>query len=368
MTGTPEEVEQAVKPERMEDSYDQAGMDKEPEMQIHLTAPDPQDIAQAVQDTEDGIAAQSLTDLDDNSGYGLKLLTMTPDEIRAEYAGVQEAIAAGNGAVSEDYAETAAEVISTVDASGAEIETSIMDTETSSEGIWGVFAGNFDSNVAQATAESAAESGTEIASSYADAESQTEGAWSGTPGWFESAIWGPLKEGAASAARSMAATLAQAARDAQASGHEIIGYGLQKASEAAAWVGGGSGDNGGDDSGAWTGRTSFVPAHATGATSFIPAFAAGGIASFSVANVAHGLAQVNEHGGELIDLPQGSRIYPAATTERIISDELADSSNQVPNITITGNNFVIREEADIAKIAHALASQIFAAESNYGGA
>ena len=101
--------------------------------------------------------------------------------------------------------------------------------------------------------------------------------------------------------------------------------------------------------------------------SAIPAFASG-ITSFAPANVAHGLAQINEHGGELIDLPQGSRIYPAATTQRLIERQLEDETPTSPSINITGNTFVVREEADIQKIAHELFLQIMQAQVNYGGA
>ena len=96
--------------------------------------------------------------------------------------------------------------------------------------------------------------------------------------------------------------------------------------------------------------------------------ASGGIASFAEGSVAHGLVQVNEHGGELIDLPQGSRIYPAATTERMIERQLENEAPSTPTINISGNNFTVREEADIDKIAHAIVQQILQAEVNYGGA
>lgn len=191
-------------------------------------------------------------------------------------------------------------------------------------------------------AESACQS---IAENFNSAATSASAGWSGVVGWFEANIWGPLKNSAASTASWIGQKISAAAAA------------IHDAPTAS------PGDQADDE-----GAMRSIKGDWTGTTYFTPAYAAGGIASFAAANVAHGLAQINEHGGELIDLPNGSRIYPASTTERIISDELADSSNQVPNITITGNNFVIREEADIAKIAHALASQIFAAESNYGGA
>lgn len=95
-----------------------------------------------------------------------------------------------------------------------------------------------------------------------------------------------------------------------------------------------------------------APAHATGTMNF------GG-----------GLAQINEHGGELVDLPGGSRIYPAQTTERIIQREMQSSQRSAPPVVnISGNSFIVREEADIQKIAYELAQMIGMAEKNYGGA
>ena len=94
-----------------------------------------------------------------------------------------------------------------------------------------------------------------------------------------------------------------------------------------------------------------VPAHATGAINF-----------------AGGLAQIHEHGGELVDLPSGSRIYPAQTTARIIQREAQVSRTSSATVAVSGNTFVVREEADIHKIAYELARMIGRAELNYGGA
>lgn len=126
---------------------------------------------------------------------------------------------------------------------------------------------------------------------------------------------------------------------------------------------------------------------ATGTSYFrgVPAFATG-TASFHRS----ALAQINEHGGELVQLPEGSRVYPTAETQQIINRSLqngdllggipsqifvnsgSDSnsnagSQSAPTITITGNSFTIREEADIAKIAHALAEEFLLAQGNYAG-
>ena len=94
-----------------------------------------------------------------------------------------------------------------------------------------------------------------------------------------------------------------------------------------------------------------VPAHATGTLNF-----------------PGGLAQIHEHGGELVDLPSGSRIYPAGTTERIIQRELQTPRSNPPSVNISGNTFMVREEADIDRIAYRLMQLMSQSEMNYGGA
>ena len=83
---------------------------------------------------------------------------------------------------------------------------------------------------------------------------------------------------------------------------------------------------------------------------------------------AGGLTEVNEHGGEIIDLPGGSRIYPHATTERMLAKQFAQSApGGVPVVNISGNTFVVRQESDIQQIAYELAQLIMQGQENYGG-
>lgn len=80
-----------------------------------------------------------------------------------------------------------------------------------------------------------------------------------------------------------------------------------------------------------------------------------------------GLTEVNERGGEIIDLPRGSRIYPAATTQRMLKQEFQNSnSTSKLQVSISGNTFVVREEADFDKIADALARKLERASMNVG--
>ena len=82
-----------------------------------------------------------------------------------------------------------------------------------------------------------------------------------------------------------------------------------------------------------------------------------------------GWTEVNEHGGEIIDLPQGARVYPHATTMKMLNDVLqtapTQTASQSSHVSIAGNTFVVREEADIDKIAHQLVQLISLAQNNY---
>ena len=37
-----------------------------------------------------------------------------------------------------------------------------------------------------------------------------------------------------------------------------------------------------------------------------------------------GWTEINEHGGEILDLPQGTRIYPHATTMKMLQQDMAN--------------------------------------------
>ena len=83
---------------------------------------------------------------------------------------------------------------------------------------------------------------------------------------------------------------------------------------------------------------------------------------------AGGWTEVNERGGEAIWLPNGSWIYPHATTERMLQKQLAQvGSGGAPQVTISGNTFTVREEADISRIAYELLKLMSTAHANYGG-
>ena len=157
-----------------------------------------------------------------------------------------------------------------------------------------------------------------IASAFQSAKDEAEAAWDGVTGWFEENVWGPLSERAHSALRNLQSTIADIRSSASSFSFSI---------------------------------PSIFSGHATGSSFY-----------------AGGWTEINERGGEIVDLPQGSRIYPHATTERMIQAELENrqSSGSGP-VVIKGNTFYVREEADIDRIAYKLAKLIAQNSLNYGG-
>lgn len=157
-----------------------------------------------------------------------------------------------------------------------------------------------------------------IASAFQLAKDEAEAAWDGATGWFEENVWGPLSERAQSAWSSLQSTIANIQSSASSFSFSI---------------------------------PSIFSGHATGSSFY-----------------AGGWTEINERGGEIVDLPQGSRIYPHATTERMIQAELENrqSSGSGP-VVIKGNTFNVREEADIDRIAYKLAKLISQGHINYGG-
>ncbi|WP_296827896.1 phage tail tape measure protein [uncultured Megasphaera sp.] len=157
-----------------------------------------------------------------------------------------------------------------------------------------------------------------IASAFQSAKDKAEAAWDGVTGWFEENVWGPLSERAKSAWGNLQSTIADIRSSASSFSFSI---------------------------------PSIFSSHATGSSFY-----------------AGGWTEINERGGEIVDLPQGSRIYPHATTERMIQAELENrqSSGSGP-VVIKGNTFYVREEADIDRIAYKLAKLIAQNSLNYGG-
>lgn len=81
-------------------------------------------------------------------------------------------------------------------------------------------------------------------------------------------------------------------------------------SSAASALAGLPGKIGGWISDKWNSLKAFIDGHATGTEYF-----------------AGGLTQINERGQEMMRLPQGTKIYPAGKTDRIIRKEVKNTSN-----------------------------------------
>lgn len=75
-----------------------------------------------------------------------------------------------------------------------------------------------------------------------------------------------------------------------------------------------------------------------------------------------GIVQISEKGGEIVDLPSGSRVYPHDESVRMASQE----SKKSLSVTIAklADSIVVREESDIDKIAEAIVKKIEEASDN----
>lgn len=76
-----------------------------------------------------------------------------------------------------------------------------------------------------------------------------------------------------------------------------------------------------------------------------------------------GLTAVHERGGEIIDLPRGTRIYPHDESVRMARQE-GTRGGGVTNVNFSGAVFNVREEADVDKIATRIVKKLKLAEKN----
>lgn len=83
-----------------------------------------------------------------------------------------------------------------------------------------------------------------------------------------------------------------------------------------------------------------------------------------------GIVQISERGGEIVDLPQGSRVYPHdESVQKAYADGSRSKSGNNVNITIPklADNISVRSDADIDKIAQKLADKLEKVSQNIGG-
>ncbi|WP_418871382.1 phage tail tape measure protein [Selenomonas bovis] len=247
-----------------------------------------------------------------------------------------DAFSEASASISTDFENTGAQATATAD----NIQMDMLGSAQGSQDAWSSFPSWYDASVAVPTSDAAAECGADVSDSFETSASDTQGAWSGVGGFF-SGLFASIKSGAASCAASVAQSMASAAASARAGGHTNIAAGLD-------WIG---------NNAAWLGGVSY-PHNAIG-TSFAPG----------------GWTEINEHGGEIVDLPTGSRVYPHATTLSMLKDTFENnlptaipvsapsvsvdlprtqSDAEATQVVITGNSFIVREEADMDKIAYKL--------------
>lgn len=81
-----------------------------------------------------------------------------------------------------------------------------------------------------------------------------------------------------------------------------------------------------------------------------------------------GLVQVHERGGEIMDLPGGTRIYPHDKSVIMAKSEGRKSASKSFNIAKLADSIIVREDADIDKIVDALVRKLELADANYAGA
>ncbi len=268
--------------------------------------------------------------------YTTGMFVGVQEEAQEAASASADAFSEASASISTDFENTGAQATATAD----NIQMDMLGSAQGSQDAWSSFPSWYDASVAVPTSDAAAECGADVSDSFETSASNAQGAWSGVGGFF-SGLFASIKSEAASCAASVAQSMASAAASARASDHTNIAAGLD-------WIG---------NNAAWLGGVSY-PHKAIG-TSFAPG----------------GWTEINEHGGEIVDLPTGSRVYPHATTLSMLKDTFENnlptaipvsapsvsvdlprtqSDTEATQVVITGNSFIVREEADIDKIAYKL--------------
>jgi phage-related protein len=77
-----------------------------------------------------------------------------------------------------------------------------------------------------------------------------------------------------------------------------------------------------------------------------------------------GIAQVHEKGGEILDLPRGSRVYPHDKSIQMAREQGRSETTNKASVLVTGNTFNVREESDIDKIANVIVGKLMKVSVN----
>ena len=264
----------------------------------------------------------------------------------------------------------------------------------------------FSSNICSPLENLAQNAGTGIATGINSAIATIQGAWQGLVNWFEVNVFGPIKQKYLEL-KSMAPSPVQTVLN-FVDGGLNIGH---NATGTMNWKGGLTeiNERGGEIVDLPSGSRIY-PAQTTERiiqrefkNTYLNQSLGlnNGKNILSITNFDRGLSRFNERGGETVDLPSGSRIYPAI--ENITQNDLSTDFNKFPtqpdfpsmptieypqqntpnmsidnsttntnggnnNITITGNTFIVRNEQDIDEIAYRLMSLMRQIDANFGGA
>lgn len=80
-----------------------------------------------------------------------------------------------------------------------------------------------------------------------------------------------------------------------------------------------------------------------------------------------GIVQISERGGEIVDLPRGSRVYPHDETVKKAYQDGARQGKGSVVINKLADKIIVREDADIDKIVDKLADKLEKVSKNLGG-
>ena len=265
-SGDAEQVAKWTQPDKALDDMDRAALGEDLEYPITITAPDSEDIQNAIQSAVDGVGTVDFTAFDENAGIGLKAL-WTDVAANAQEAGAT---------IREDSQITSESVLADAAATESYFESSVYDPLQSG----------------------ALETADGMTVDFTNSATETQGAWGGVRSFF-SGLFADLKAEAAECARNMAQSMANAAANLRANGHTTL-------AGAADWVG---------NNLAWLGGTTYKKKGLATGTSWAEG----------------GFTEINEHGGEIVDLPTGARVYPHATTMKMLKEQM---DKGLPDISV----------------------------------
>lgn len=274
--------------------------------------------------------------------------------------------------------------------------------------LWAPAGAWFDANVWQPIVGFAGSAATAVSNAFNAGIGWIKSAWSGLTSWFDSTIWGPLKNKIDNAGAWISGIEARGAKVTGLSGSTST---KGKALGTSYFVGGLTRINEhGEEIIDLPSGTRIYP-HSTTKRMIQQEL---GHNAMGTTYWRGGSTVINERGGEMLDIPGQGRYIPGdvitslkqsplptraqndvmasssmtalPTRTQMDNAQTATASNAIqriintqtierksgntiaPQVTVTGNTFVVREEADIDKIAHALVQLFTDATGNYGGA